>query len=46
MSNELPEEYTLLFNKITDILQVIETVYQELKAAQQEAEELYISREN
>ena len=40
----MPEEYTLLFNTITDVLEALENLSNKLKQAQQDAEELYISK--
>ena len=40
----MPEEYTLLFNTITDVLDALEELSQKLIAAQQKAEEIYISK--
>jgi hypothetical protein len=40
----MPEEYTLLFNTITDVLEVLEDLSNKLKQAQQQAEEIYISK--
>jgi hypothetical protein len=40
----MPEEYTLLFNTITDVLEVLEDLSNKLKQAQQQAEETYISK--
>ena len=40
----MTEEYILLFNTITDALGTLESLRAELIAAQQKAEELYISR--
>ena len=40
----MPEEYILLFNTITDVLEALEDLSNKLKQAQQEAEEIYISR--
>lgn len=42
---ELTQEYTLLFNVITDTLVELEQLHQKLIEAQQRAEELYILRE-
>ena len=42
---DLPKEYTLLFNTITDMIEELESMRLKLIRAQQEAEELYISRE-
>ena len=40
----MSEEYTLLFNTITDVLEELEKLSQKLIQAQQEAEEIYISK--
>ena len=40
----MPEEYTLLFNTITDVLDALEELSQKLIAAQQQAEEIYITK--
>lgn len=40
----MTEEYILLFNTITDVLETLEQLRNELIHAQQQAEELYISR--
>ena len=40
----MSEEYTLLFNTITDVLDQLEHLSEKLKQAQQQAEEIYISR--
>lgn len=40
----MTEEYVLLFNTITDVLEALEDLSNKLKQAQQEAEELYISK--
>lgn len=40
----ISQEYLLLFNAITDVEQSLERLRQQLILAQQEAEELYISR--
>jgi hypothetical protein len=40
----MTEEYILLFNTITDALKTLEDLRTELIHAQQQAEELYISR--
>jgi hypothetical protein len=40
----MPEEYTLLFNAITDALEALEKIRAELIWAQQQAEEIYISK--
>lgn len=37
-------EYSLLFNAITDAIRALEQLRLALEAAQQEAEELYVSR--
>lgn len=37
-------EYTLLFNAITDSPAALEKLSEELKTAQREAEELFVSR--
>ena len=39
------KEYTLLFNAITDAIEELEKLKQQLIIAQQEAEEIYISGE-
>lgn len=39
------KEYTLLFNAITDAIEELEKLKQQLITAQQEAEEIYISGE-
>ena len=38
------EEYTLLFNAITDALETLETIRNNLIQAQQQAEEIWISK--
>ena len=38
------EEYILLFNTITDVLEALEDLSNKLKQAQQDAEEIYIAR--
>lgn len=40
----MSEEYTLLFNTITDVLAALEDLSIQLKHAQQQAEEIYISK--
>lgn len=40
----MPEEYTLLFNKITDAIRALEFLHDFLIDAQKEAEELYMGR--
>lgn len=40
----MPEEYTLLFNAITDALKTLEELRDNLIEAQQQAEEMYISK--
>ena len=40
----MPEEYTLLFNAITDALKTLEALRDHLILAQQTAEEIYISK--
>ena len=40
----MSEEYTLLFNTITDVLEALEELSQKLIQAQQEAEEIYIAK--
>jgi len=40
----MTEEYILLFNTITDALETLEQLRNELIHAQQQAEEIYISR--
>ena len=40
----MSEEYTLLFNTITDVLEALEDLSQKLIHAQQQAEEIYISK--
>lgn len=42
----LPEEYTRLFNTISDAVDVLDKLSYELRMAQMVAEELYISRED
>lgn len=42
----MPEEYTLLFNVVTDAISMLEMVRDVLVAAQVQAEEIYISRED
>lgn len=39
----MSEEYTLLFNSITDALETLDSLRKQLMDAQQKAEELYIS---
>lgn len=39
------KEYTLLFNAITDAIEELEKLKQQLITAQQKAEEIYISGE-
>ncbi len=39
----MSEEYTLLFNSITDALEKLEELRKQLMEAQQNAEEIYIS---
>lgn len=41
----LPEEYTKLFNAITDTITALEKLVYELRLVQVNAEETYISRE-
>ena len=38
------EEYILLFNAITDALETLDSLRKQLMEAQQQAEEIYISR--
>jgi hypothetical protein len=38
------EEYTLLFNAITDAIKELESLKEKLILAQQEAEEIYIEK--
>lgn len=38
------EEYILLFNTITDALETLDSLRKQLMEAQQQAEEIYISR--
>ena len=40
----MPEEYTVLFNAITDALKTLEALRENLITAQQTAEEIYISK--
>lgn len=40
----LQQEYTVLFNAITDAIQQLEMLMEQLKAAQQQAEDIYIER--
>lgn len=40
----MPEEYILLFNTITDALKDLEALRDKLILAQQQAEEIYISK--
>lgn len=40
----MPEEYILLFNTITDVLETLDELRDKLIKAQQDAEEIYISR--
>ena len=40
----MSEEYTLLFNAITDALETLETIRKDLIQAQQQAEEIWISK--
>jgi hypothetical protein len=40
----MPEEYTVLFNAITDALKTLEELRNNLMYAQQLAEELYIAK--
>ena len=40
----MSEEYTLLFNTITDVLEALEELSLKLIHAQQQAEEIYISK--
>ena len=42
----LTPEYTLLFNTITDLIEELEQMKQKLIEVQQQAEELYISRDD
>ena len=39
----MSEEYTLLFNTITDALETLDMLRKQLMEAQQKAEEIYIS---
>ena len=39
------EEYILLFNKISDAIEKLEDLKQELISAQQKAEEIFIEKE-
>lgn len=41
---DMPPEYTLLFNAITDAIRALEQLLCTLRSAQQKAEEQYISR--
>ena len=41
----MSEEYILLFNTITDALEALDSLRKQLMEAQQQAEEIYISRE-
>ena len=41
----IKKEYTLLFNTITDLIEELEQMKQRLIQVQQQAEELFISRE-
>lgn len=43
---EIPKEYSLLFNTITDMIEELQLMRQQLISAQQRAEELYISGKN
>ena len=43
--NPIIKEYTLLFNAITDAQLALEQLHQQLIAAQQQAEELFLSAE-
>ena len=40
----MPEEYILLFNTITDVLEILDKLSDKLIKAQQDAEEIYISK--
>ncbi len=40
----MPEEYTVIFNAITDALKTLEELCENLILAQQTAEEIYISK--
>ena len=40
----MPEEYTLLFNVITDALATLEALRDQLIQAQRDAEEVYIAK--
>ena len=40
----MSEEYILLFNPITDVLDALEELSNKLRQAQQMAEEIYISK--
>ena len=40
----MSEEYTLLFNAITDALETLDALRKQLMEAQQKAEEIYISK--
>lgn len=40
----MPEEYSVLFNAITDTLKTLDELRSNLITAQQQAEELYISK--
>ena len=40
----MSEEYTLLFNAITDALETLEAIRNNLIQAQQQAEEIWISK--
>lgn len=43
---EISKEYSLLFNTITDMIEELQLMRQQLISAQQEAEEIYISGKN
>ena len=40
----MSEEYTLLFNTITDALETLDALRKQLMEAQQKAEEIYIAK--
>ena len=40
----MSEEYILLFNTITDVLETLDSLRKQLIEVQQQAEEIYISR--
>ena len=44
MPDELPKEYLLLFNTITDTIGELDRIKQKLMVAQQEAERVYLER--